>query len=101
MFIGSQSGTIHQFVDEVDIAPGDENAVDVVVQFDDDGECYGWNNEIYTLASPRDSTWKIPTGKYLLDVEISFSDRILRESFILTNTGSPNDLSIVRTSRKR
>ena len=31
----------------IDIYPGESETLDVVVRFDGDPECYGWNNETY------------------------------------------------------
>ena len=48
----------------VDVYPGEEKILDVVVRFDDDEDCYGWNDEAYRHAW-RNPDWKLKPGRYL------------------------------------
>lgn len=75
----------------VDIAPGQNNRLDLVMRHKDDPCCYGWNNENYFLpdissSAPRNEKWKLPTGKYKVVVNIIFSDRSIKKHFYLHNT---------------
>lgn len=82
---GNQSGTMHRFIEVVDIAPGDKNALDIVIQYDNDGICYGWNNETYTLSNPRMTKWKLESGQYIVELVIMYGDRSITEYFLLKN----------------
>jgi hypothetical protein len=31
----------------MDVYPGEEETLDVAVRFDDEADCYGWNNDAY------------------------------------------------------
>jgi hypothetical protein len=69
-----------------DIAPGEAAALDVVVRYDDEPECYGWNMESYQSDPPwRNPKWKLPAGLYLLRVEISSGDQSCIGVFRLIN----------------
>lgn len=84
--IGNKLGAVHRFIESIDIAPEDDNALDIVIQYDNDGICYGWNNEVYTLENPRMAQWKLEPGQYLLEVTIFYGDRKFTECFSLKNT---------------
>lgn len=42
------------------------------VRFDDEQDCYGWNNEGYS-HNWRNQDYKLPKGRYLVEVVISSS----------------------------
>ena len=80
-----------------DIAPGEAAAFDVVVRFDDEPECYGWNKESYQSKPPwRNPRWKLPAGRYLLQVEISSGDQTYRELYRLINDVPIEDFRLER-----
>jgi hypothetical protein len=100
--IGGQKGYITQFVKEVDIAPGDSNKIDIVVQFEGDPHCYGWNNESYAYIpenkAPRNPKWKLPPGQYRVELQIFYSDKVLYKMYRLLNSGTKDDLRMEPTS---
>ena len=60
----------------VDIAPGESADLDVVVRYDDDTDCFGWNLESYHSTPPwRNPRWRLPAGRYLLKAEIFSGDQ--------------------------
>src|ERR1700746_4007033 len=58
----------------VDVHPGESELLDVAVRFDDDLECYGWNNEAF-FSHPiwRNRKWKLGPGRYLVTVVVRSS----------------------------
>ncbi len=56
----------------VDVYPGEEQLLDVAARFDDESDCYGWNDESY-LHLWRNPNWKLPTGRYLVKVVVTSS----------------------------
>jgi len=56
----------------VDVYPGEEQILDVVARFDEELECYGWNNEAY-LYSWRNPSWKLQQGRYLAKAVVTSS----------------------------
>ncbi len=60
-----------------DIYPGEQEDLDIVARFDDEPECYGWNDQSYASRPPwRNPAWQLPRGRFLVKVEIlSAGDR--------------------------
>ncbi|SRR5258706_65590 len=56
----------------MDIYSGHSQDIDIAAKFDDDEECYGWNNEGY-LSEPlwRNPNWKLSSERYLVKVIVS------------------------------
>jgi hypothetical protein len=70
----------------VDIAPGEAAELDVVVRFDGERECYGWNLESYQSEPPwRNPKWMLPGGRYLLSVQVFSGDQGCSGLFRLIN----------------
>lgn len=69
-----------------DIAPGEAAEFDVVVRFDGEPDCYGWNMESYK-SEPlwRNPKWKLLAGRYLLRVEVFSGDQSCSGLFRLIN----------------
>jgi hypothetical protein len=61
----------------VDIFPGEFHRLDIAARFNDEDECYGWNNENYFSNPPwRNPNWKLHTERYLIKVTvISFGEK--------------------------
>jgi hypothetical protein len=72
-----------------DIAPGEAAELDVVVRYDDEEECYGWNMESYRYAW-RNPSWKLGPGRYLLRVEVFSGDQRCSAVFRLINDVPPD-----------
>ncbi len=55
-----------------DIYPGESEPFDVATRFEEEKECYGWNNETYFISPPnwRNPDRKLDFGCYLVNVEI-------------------------------
>jgi hypothetical protein len=56
----------------VDVYPGEEQLLDVAVRFDDEPDCYGWNDESY-VYDWRNPNWKLPQGRYLVKAVVTSS----------------------------
>lgn len=55
-----------------DIYPGEDASLDIAARFDQDDECFGWNDEAY-FSNPmwRNPKWKLLPGRYLVKVELT------------------------------
>lgn len=79
----------------MDIFPGEVKLVDVAVRFDDDKECYGWNNESYFSDPPwRNPNWRLPKGLYLVNLTIISSGHKCSDVFRLINDGGIQDFRL-------
>jgi hypothetical protein len=69
-----------------DVHPGKSELIDVACRFDQDEDCYGWNNESY-FSDPlwRNANWKLPKGRYLVKANIAFAGNSLSGLFRLIN----------------
>jgi hypothetical protein len=78
-----------------DIFPGNLERLDVAARFDDDSECYGWNNEAY-FSSPRwrNPKWKLQPDRYIGKVEVETSGEKTVELFRLCNDVSLEDFRL-------
>jgi hypothetical protein len=56
----------------MDVYPGEEKTLDIAVRFDDEADCYGWNNDGY-FFNWRNPNWKLSRERYLVKVVISSS----------------------------
>jgi hypothetical protein len=76
----------HDFSTRRDIYPGETEHLDIVARFDDDDECYGWNNESY-FSNPlwRNPKWKLSSNRYLIKVEIISSGEKTTGFYMLSN----------------
>lgn len=68
----------------VDVYPGEEQLLDVAVRFDDEPDCYGWNDESY-FYSWRNRKWKLPQGRYLVKVVVTSSGQKCVAAFRMIN----------------
>jgi hypothetical protein len=68
----------------IDVYPGEEELLDVAVRFDDDPDCYGWNNDAY-FHNFHNPSWRLPSGRYLVKVVITSSGQKCVGVFRLVN----------------
>jgi hypothetical protein len=68
----------------MDVYPGEEEIVDVVVRLDNELDCYGWNDEAY-IHQWRNPNWKLSRGRYLIKVVITSSGHKCVGCFRLIN----------------
>ena len=70
----------------MDIPVGTAEPVDVAGKFDDDDDCYGWNNETY-FSNPhwRNPAWRLPHGRYLVHVVVRSQGETAEGTFRLAN----------------
>ncbi len=80
---------------KLDIYPGTDEKLDIVARFDQDNECYGWNNESY-FSQPmwRNEKWRLVPGRYLIRVEITSAGEKTTNIFRLCNDVSKSDFRI-------
>jgi hypothetical protein len=73
----------------IDIYPGESEPLDIVVRFDNDENCYGWNNETYFLQPPallgRNPKWKLGHDPFLVKITIGSSGQKCEGVFQLIN----------------
>jgi len=79
----------------IDVYPAESQLLDVVSRFDEDGDCYGWNNEAYFSNPPwRNPDWRLERGRYLLRVEVTSSGKKCVGSFRLINDVARRDFRL-------
>ena len=78
-----------------DVHPGKYEFIDTACRFDNDEECYGWNNESY-FSDPRwrNPKWKLPKGRYLVRVNVAFSGQSYSGLFRLINDVGIHDFRL-------
>lgn len=72
----------------IDVYPGEGEGelLDVAGRFENEQECYGWNNETYFCHTPwRNPDWRLPSGRYLVKVIIRSSGQKCQGVFRLIN----------------
>jgi hypothetical protein len=84
-------------VDTMDVFPGEEEILDVAARFDEEPECYGWNNDAY-LFNWRNPNWKLPAGRYLVRIVIRSSGQKCYGKFRLINDVGRMDFRLERTT---
>jgi hypothetical protein len=55
-----------------DIYPGEGASLDIAARFDNDVDCFGWNDEAY-FSNPawRNPKWKLLPGRYIVKIELT------------------------------
>lgn len=78
-----------------DVFPGGAEFIDVACRFDEDNDCYGWNNESY-FSDPlwRNPDWRLPKNRYIINVTIVSSGERLSKIFRLINDVGLNDFRL-------
>ncbi len=79
----------------VDVPPGETEHLNIAARFDDENECYGWNNEAY-FSNPiwRNPVWCLNSGRYLVKVTIISAGEKCSGLFRLINDVSRNDFRL-------
>lgn len=79
----------------IDIPPGEEKWIDIAAKFDDENDCFGWNNQSY-FSEPlwRNSDWKLERGRYLVSVKIISAGEVSSKMFRLINDVSRNSFRL-------
>lgn len=79
----------------VDVYPGETTPLDIAVKFNEENECYGWSNLNYFSDPPwRHPDWKLPKGRYLIEVSVMSSGQRCAGVFRLLNQGGPKDFRL-------
>jgi hypothetical protein len=83
----------------VNIYPGESEPLDIVVRFDNDVDCYGWNNETY-FRQPlgRNPDWRLGSEVFLVKVTITSTGRKCEGVFRLINDVPYNAFRLDRAS---
>ena len=80
----------------IDIRPGVQEGLDVVVRFHGEEECYGWNNESYYSSTPgKNLNWQLPLGRYLVKVDIETSGTKVTRLYRLINDVKVQDFRLI------
>ena len=78
----------------MDVYPGEEEILDVASRFDDEQDCFGWNNESYAY-NWRTPHWRLGRERYLVKVVITSSGQKCVGAFRLINdVDSRNDFRL-------
>jgi hypothetical protein len=82
-------------ISKIDVYPEEACRLDVAARFDFEDECYGWNNENY-LSDPvwRNPRWKLPTNRYLIEINVVSSGEKCTGIFRLINDVFQSDFRL-------
>jgi hypothetical protein len=80
-------------VSRIDVHAGETQELDIAARFDEDQECYGFNNESY-FRRWRNSEWRLDTGEYLVEVTVVSSGQICTGLFRLINRVRSEDFRL-------
>jgi hypothetical protein len=70
----------------MDIFPGERQELDLVVRFQGEDNCYGWNNETYfKSADGKNPDWELEHERYLVQIRIVASGQTFHGVFQLVN----------------
>ncbi|MGC2333431.1 MAG: hypothetical protein WA581_18420 [Candidatus Acidiferrales bacterium] len=79
----------------IDVYPGENELLDVAARFDDEEDCYGWNNESYFCRPPwRNQNWQLRRNRYLVKVTITSSGQKCVGTFRLINDVPRSDFRL-------
>lgn len=83
----------------IDIPPGEKaEPLDIVARFDDDAECFAWNNESYFCQPPwRNRSRALQKGQYIVRVLIRASGQRCQGFYILNNPQNRDDFRLEPT----
>jgi hypothetical protein len=71
------------------VYPGESEVLDIAIRVDGDDNCYGWNDESYTCTPfGRNPNWKLPQGRYLVQVVVTSSGQKCDRWCSLINSAS-------------
>jgi hypothetical protein len=98
------SGEIQLFIHDVDrlaagtrvdIYPDESQILDVVVRFEGEDACYGWNNEAY-FHTPvgKNPKWMLDHSRFLVRVVVTSSGQKCEGVFQLFNDGAASDFRL-------
>jgi hypothetical protein len=78
----------------VDIFPGESAPLDIVARFNNEPDCYGWNNETYLHGDWKNPQWRLPAGRYLVETTVSSSGQKWSDVFRLVNDVPQQDFRL-------
>jgi hypothetical protein len=83
------------FSSRIDINPGESEGCGIIAKYDEEDDCFGWNNESY-ISDPiwRNPDWKLPRGRYDINVTIISSGEKITKSFRLINDVQRSDFRL-------
>ena len=100
LVLGNQHGQVWDIgrltaPQRMDIPVGAAEPVDVAGRFDNDPECYGWNNEAY-FSQPhwRNPKWRLPHGRFLVKVVVNSQGETTEGTFRLVNDVARSDFRL-------
>lgn len=77
----------------VDVYPGEEEILDVAARFDDEEDCYGWNDDAYQ-HNWRNPDWKLRPGRYLVRAVVTSAGQKCVGVFRLVNDVARSDFRL-------
>jgi hypothetical protein len=100
------NGTVQFFIQDfsrtttdsrIDVYPGEGELLDVAVRFNDEADCYGWNNDSY-FCDWRNPNWILYSERYLVKVVINSSGEKCTDAFRLVNDVKRTDFRLILAS---
>lgn len=82
----------------MDIYPGEYEDLDVIVRFNGERECYGWNDDSYRV-SMRNPDWRLERDQYLIKLTLRTSGEIISKKFRLLNPNLEKDFRIENSKK--
>ncbi len=83
-----------------DIVPGEVEVLDVAVRFKNENDCYGWNNEVYSIADKHNQEWRLGSGQYLVRVTVISAGLRFSEIFRLVNDIRQQDFRLEKATKE-
>ena len=78
-----------------DVYPGESERLDVVARFDNEDECYGWNNDSYFSNPPwRNPDWSLSPDRYIVKVTVVSAGEKCTGIFRLINDVAQRDFRL-------
>jgi hypothetical protein len=81
------------------IYPNSEEPIDTFVRFDDDEECYIWNNDTY-YRGWRNPEVKIPSGRYYVIITVYSSGDVIKGYYQLENSASIDHFRLIELEKE-
>ena len=78
---------------EIDIPAGESELLDVATRCDAESDAFGFNNESYQHRW-RNPRWRLPTGRYLVEVTVRSEGQKVTETFLLNNDHSREQMRL-------
>ena len=80
--------------------PGTKELIDIVARYDDEEDCYIWNNDVYSYKGWRNKDVQIPKGRYFIIVSVFSNGEEAKGYFKLENNSSIINFRLLNVSNE-